>query len=105
MELFVRHARNAYIVMLVLGVVGAISFVPGASSMLGRSESSYAGPWMGAIFLILATVAGFMTILWLREDAKRMAAEIDAMTRSGKFTPLRAGTKDWARLCGAVNGA
>ncbi len=99
-----RHARNAYIAMLVLVVVGAISFVPGASEMLGRSESSHVGTWMGAIFLMLSTSAGLMTILWLRRDAKRMSAEIDAMSQSGKFTPLRAGTSDWARLCGAVNG-
>ena len=100
-----RHARNAYILMLVMVVVGALSFLPEANQMLGRSTSSHAGSWMGAILLLLATIAGLMTILWLRRDAKRMSAEIDDMTRSGKFTPLRAGTTDWARLCGSVNGA
>src|SRR5258706_12107290 len=104
MEFSVRHARNAYIVMLVLVVVGAISFLPGASEMLGRSASSHAGPWMGAILLLLSTVAGLMTILWMRRDAKRMTAEINQMTHDGKYTPLRAGTSDWARLCGALNG-
>ncbi|CAN5399985.1 hypothetical protein BH10PLA1_BH10PLA1_02540 [soil metagenome] len=91
--------------MIVLVVIGALSFLPEANQMLGRSETSHAGSWMGAILLLLAAVAGLMTILWLRRDAKRMTAEINEMTRTGKFTPLRAGTTDWSRLCGSVNGA
>ncbi len=90
--------------MLVLVMVGAISFLPSAGELLNRSGASVAGSWMGPILLLLSTIAGLMTILWLRRDAKRMTAEINEMVRTGKFSPLRPGTNDWARLCGALNG-
>jgi two-component system phosphate regulon sensor histidine kinase PhoR len=94
----VRHARNAYILMLILVTSGAACFLPG---IFGGSPSS---SWIGSIFFLLAAVAGLMTSMWLRRDAKRMSAELDAMSRDGNYGPVRAGSREFARLTGALNG-
>jgi two-component system phosphate regulon sensor histidine kinase PhoR len=85
--------------MLFLVIAGAGCFLPHAVGM-----GSAAVSWVGSIFFLLSAIAGLMALTALRRDVRRMSAELDAMSRCGKFTPLRPGTNDFSRLCGAVNG-
>jgi two-component system phosphate regulon sensor histidine kinase PhoR len=84
--------------MLILVISGAGCYLPG---IFGGAASS---SWIGSIFFLLAAVAGLMTTTWLRRDAKRMSAELDTMSREGKYVPVRAGSREFSRLCGALNG-
>src|SRR5688572_20689310 len=84
--------------MLILVISGAGCYLPG---IFGGAASS---SWIGSIFFLLAAVAGLMTTTWLRRDAKRMSAELDMMSREGKYLPVRAGSREFSRLCGSLNG-
>jgi two-component system phosphate regulon sensor histidine kinase PhoR len=84
--------------MLILVIAGAGCFVFGLFG--GGATIS----WVGTIFFLLSAIAGLMTTSCLRRDATRMSVELDEMARQGKFSTLRAGTREFSRLCGALNG-
>jgi two-component system phosphate regulon sensor histidine kinase PhoR len=60
--------------------------------------------WILSIFFLLSAISGLMTTFSLRRDVSRMTQELDEMSQQGKFAPLRAGTREFSRLCGALNG-